>query len=107
MESSHAVAYAMRRAKGDAAGGSILVCLSGRGDKDIDYVGGALWLWGSVYGLIWRGGRRASFLAEGGFRMMVIPPITKQYRILVYNWNIGCPLDSLLPASFYCIQVIL
>ena len=29
-------------------------------------------------------------LAEGGFRMMVIPPITKQYRILVYNWNIGC-----------------
>ena len=30
------------------------------------------------------------FLAEGGFRMMVIPPITKQYRILVYNWNIGC-----------------
>ena len=29
-------------------------------------------------------------LAKGGFRMMVIPPIAKQYRILVYNWNIGC-----------------
>ena len=37
LESSHAVAYAMRRAKeGDV--GSILVNLSGRGDKDIDYV---------------------------------------------------------------------
>ena len=37
MESSHAVAYAMRRAK-EMRQGSILVCLSGRGDKDIDYV---------------------------------------------------------------------
>ena len=37
LESSHALAYAMRRAKeGDV--GSILVNLSGRGDKDIDYV---------------------------------------------------------------------
>ncbi|MBQ7198029.1 MAG: tryptophan synthase subunit beta [Selenomonadaceae bacterium] len=37
LESSHAVAYAMRRAnEGDV--GSILVNLSGRGDKDIDYV---------------------------------------------------------------------
>ena len=37
VESSHAVAYAMRRAK-EMRQGSILVCLSGRGDKDIDYV---------------------------------------------------------------------
>ena len=37
IESSHAVAYAMRRAK-EMGRGSILVCLSGRGDKDIDYV---------------------------------------------------------------------
>jgi len=37
LESSHALAYAMRRAKqGEAA--FILVNLSGRGDKDIDYV---------------------------------------------------------------------
>ena len=34
---AHAVAYAMRRAK-EMRQGSILVCLSGRGDKDIDYV---------------------------------------------------------------------
>ena len=37
LESSHAVAYAMRRAK-EMDRGSILVNLSGRGDKDIDYV---------------------------------------------------------------------
>lgn len=37
IESSHAVAYAMRKAK-EMKQGSILVCLSGRGDKDIDYV---------------------------------------------------------------------
>ena len=37
IESAHAVAYAMRRAK-EMRQGSILVCLSGRGDKDIDYV---------------------------------------------------------------------
>ncbi|MBR1729906.1 MAG: tryptophan synthase subunit beta [Selenomonadaceae bacterium] len=37
LESSHAVAYAMRRAK-DMGSGSILVNLSGRGDKDLDYV---------------------------------------------------------------------
>ena len=37
IESAHAVAYAMRRAK-EMKKGSILVCLSGRGDKDIDYV---------------------------------------------------------------------
>lgn len=38
LESSHAVAYALRQAKNLAADQSILVNLSGRGDKDIDYV---------------------------------------------------------------------
>ena len=37
LESSHAVAYAMRRAK-EMGTGTILVNLSGRGDKDLDYV---------------------------------------------------------------------
>ncbi|MBQ4037231.1 MAG: tryptophan synthase subunit beta [Clostridia bacterium] len=37
IESSHALAYAIRYAK-EKQFGSILVCLSGRGDKDIDYV---------------------------------------------------------------------
>lgn len=37
IESSHAVAFAMKKAK-FMKQGSILVCLSGRGDKDIDYV---------------------------------------------------------------------
>lgn len=37
IESSHAVAYAIRKAQ-EMKQGSILVCLSGRGDKDIDYV---------------------------------------------------------------------
>ncbi len=37
IESSHAVAYALKYAK-EHQSGSILVCLSGRGDKDIDYV---------------------------------------------------------------------
>ena len=37
LESSHALAYAMRRAK-EMVHGSILVNLSGRGDKDLDYV---------------------------------------------------------------------
>lgn len=37
LESSHAVAYAMRRAK-EMKNGSILVNLSGRGDKDLDYI---------------------------------------------------------------------
>lgn len=37
LESSHAVAYAMRRAK-EMKTGSVLVNLSGRGDKDLDYV---------------------------------------------------------------------
>ena len=41
LESSHAVAYALRRARELGAAGqgkSILVNLSGRGDKDIDFV---------------------------------------------------------------------
>jgi tryptophan synthase beta chain len=37
LESSHAVAYAMKLAK-TMGKGSILVNLSGRGDKDLDYV---------------------------------------------------------------------
>ena len=37
VESAHAVAYAMKLAK-EIHTGSILVCLSGRGDKDVDYV---------------------------------------------------------------------
>ena len=37
LESAHAVAYAMRRAR-EMGTGSILVNLSGRGDKDLDYV---------------------------------------------------------------------
>lgn len=37
LESSHAVAYAMKLAK-EMGTGSILVCLSGRGDKDVDYI---------------------------------------------------------------------
>ena len=37
IESSHAVAYAIKLAK-QMNKGSVLVCLSGRGDKDLDYV---------------------------------------------------------------------
>lgn len=37
IESSHAVAYAIKLAK-KMKKGSILVCLSGRGDKDLDYI---------------------------------------------------------------------
>lgn len=37
IESSHVVAYATKKAQ-EMKKGSILVCLSGRGDKDIDYV---------------------------------------------------------------------
>jgi len=37
LESSHALAYALRRAK-EMGKGSILVNLSGRGDKDLDYI---------------------------------------------------------------------
>lgn len=41
LESSHAVAYALRRARelgAEGQGKTILVNLSGRGDKDIDFV---------------------------------------------------------------------
>ena len=38
LESSHAVAYAMKKARQDKKAGTILVNLSGRGDKDMDYV---------------------------------------------------------------------
>jgi tryptophan synthase beta chain len=38
MESSHAMAYAMRRAKELPADKAIVVCLSGRGDKDVNEV---------------------------------------------------------------------
>ena len=37
IESSHAVAYAIKLAK-QMKKGSILICLSGRGDKDMDYI---------------------------------------------------------------------
>ncbi len=37
IESSHAVAYAIKKAK-EMDHGSILICLSGRGDKDMDYI---------------------------------------------------------------------
>ena len=37
IESSHALAYAIKEAR-KGQPGSILVCLSGRGDKDIDYI---------------------------------------------------------------------
>ena len=37
IESSHAVAYGMKLAK-TMDKGSVLICLSGRGDKDMDYV---------------------------------------------------------------------
>jgi len=38
LESSHAVAEARKRARAVGAEGVILVCLSGRGDKDVDNV---------------------------------------------------------------------
>jgi len=38
IESAHAVAYATKLAKGEGKGKTILVNLSGRGDKDIDFV---------------------------------------------------------------------
>ncbi len=37
IESSHAVAYAIKKAK-EMDHGSILINLSGRGDKDMDYI---------------------------------------------------------------------
>lgn len=38
LESSHAIAYAIKRAREMKHGGSILVNCSGRGDKDVDYI---------------------------------------------------------------------
>ncbi len=38
LESSHAIAYALRRASELGSGKRLLVNLSGRGDKDIDFV---------------------------------------------------------------------
>jgi tryptophan synthase beta chain len=38
LESAHAIAYACRLAEDAAQGGSILVNLSGRGDKDVNQV---------------------------------------------------------------------
>ena len=38
LESAHAIAYAMKVAKDMAADETILVNLSGRGDKDIDFI---------------------------------------------------------------------
>ena len=38
IESAHAVAYAMRLARTTKKTGTILVNLSGRGDKDMDYI---------------------------------------------------------------------
>lgn len=38
IESAHGLAYAIRYARSNSYGGSVLVNLSGRGDKDIDYV---------------------------------------------------------------------
>ena len=37
IESAHAVAYGMELAK-KMGKGSVLICLSGRGDKDMDYI---------------------------------------------------------------------
>ena len=42
LESSHAVYYATRLARGAGRNKTIIVCLSGRGDKDIDIVRGVL-----------------------------------------------------------------
>lgn len=44
LESAHAVAYAMKIAKGMSGDKTILVNLSGRGDKDADFVAGRLLL---------------------------------------------------------------
>jgi len=41
LESSHAIAYAMTLAPTLAADNSVLINLSGRGDKDLDIVRGA------------------------------------------------------------------
>ena len=38
LESAHAVAWVLREAAGYAESGPVLVCLSGRGDKDVEHV---------------------------------------------------------------------
>lgn len=38
LESSHAIAYAMKLAKEMSSEESILICLSGRGDKDVQQI---------------------------------------------------------------------
>jgi len=48
VESAHAVAYAVKLAKKEGKGKTILVNLSGRGDKDIDFV---IETYGASYGL--------------------------------------------------------
>jgi len=48
LESAHAIAYAMKLAVTEGPGRTILVNLSGRGDKDIDYVAQ---VWGKKYGI--------------------------------------------------------
>jgi tryptophan synthase beta subunit len=35
VESAHAIAYAMKKAKTMTMGQAVIVCLSGRGDKDV------------------------------------------------------------------------
>ena len=48
IESSHAVAYGIKLAK-QMKRGSVLICLSGRGDKDMDYI---IENYGAKYGII-------------------------------------------------------
>ena len=48
IESSHAVAYGIKLAK-QMKRGSVLICLSGRGDKDMDYI---IEKYGKKYGII-------------------------------------------------------
>ena len=47
IESSHAVAYGIKLAK-EMSHGSVLICLSGRGDKDMDYI---IETYGHKYGI--------------------------------------------------------
>lgn len=47
IESSHAVAYGIKLAK-EMSHGSVLICLSGRGDKDMDYI---IETYGDKYGI--------------------------------------------------------
>lgn len=50
LESSHALAYALKRAADAPAGTKLLVSLSGRGDKDVDHVRARLGQTGDEYG---------------------------------------------------------